>query len=176
MVATKDSQYTYNKMGGQQEGEVSALLRPHLAREYAALDASGKARFREHIKLAAQLGGGSDMDAFVTLFGDKAGSETIAGQKCDVYRMNKTSACVVPGAPMVMLRWVDPSQGTTLVAKKVSLNGPLPGQCPGRRRVAGDGCGAGPGDWRSGVRLDGSVGRERLRGGQLRTIPIGAGH
>ena len=58
VVATKDSQYTYNKMGGQQEGEVSAALRPHLAREYAALDASGKARFRENIKLATQLGGG----------------------------------------------------------------------------------------------------------------------
>ena len=27
---------------------------------------------------------------------------------------------------MVMLRWVDPSQGVTLVAKKVTLNGPLP--------------------------------------------------
>ena len=105
---------------------MSATLRPHLAREYAALDAAGKTRFRENIKLATQLGGGSDADAFVTLFGEKAGSETIAGQKCDVYKMNKTSACVVPGAPMVMLRWVDPSQGTTLVAKKVTLNGPLP--------------------------------------------------
>ena len=35
VVATKDSQYTYNKMGGQEAGEVSAFLRPHLAREYA---------------------------------------------------------------------------------------------------------------------------------------------
>ena len=126
VVTTKDSQYTYNKMGGQQTGEVSATLRPHLAREYAALDASGKARFRENIKLATELGGGSDADAYVTLFGEKAGSETIAGQKCDVYKLNKTSACVVQGAPMVMLRWVDPSQGATLIAKKVTLNGPLP--------------------------------------------------
>src|SRR4051794_8492940 len=126
VLATRDSQYTYNKMGGQQEGEVSATLRPHLAREYAALDASGKARFRENIKLATELGGGSDADAFVTLFGEKAGSETIAGHKCDVYKMKKGSACVMPGAPMVMLRWVDPSQGLTLVAKKVTLNGPLP--------------------------------------------------
>ncbi len=126
VVATKDSQYTYNKMGGQQEGEVSALLRPHLAREYAALDASGKARFRENIRLATELGGGSDADAYVTLFGEQAGSETIAGQKCNVYKMKKGSACVMPGAPMVMLRWVDPSQGVTLVAKKVTLNGPLP--------------------------------------------------
>ncbi len=66
VVATKDSQYTYNKMGGQEAGEVSALLRPHLAREYAALDASGKARFRENLRLATELGGGSDADAYVT--------------------------------------------------------------------------------------------------------------
>ena len=32
----------------------------------------------------------------------------------------------MPGAPMVMLRWVDPSQGMTMVAKKVTLNGPMP--------------------------------------------------
>ena len=32
---------------------------------------SGKARFRENIKLATQLGGGSDADAFVTLFGEQ---------------------------------------------------------------------------------------------------------
>ncbi len=126
VVTTRDSQYTYNKMGGQQSGEVSAALRPHLAREYAALDASGKARFRENIKLATQLGGGSDADAFITLFGEKTGSETIAGHKCDVYKAKEGSACVMPGAPMVMLRWVDPSQGMTMVAKKVTLNGPMP--------------------------------------------------
>ncbi|MFL5448466.1 MAG: hypothetical protein ACJ8A6_05360 [Gemmatimonadales bacterium] len=126
VVTTRDSQYTYNKMGGQEAGEVSAALRPHLAREYAALDGSAKTRFRQNIKLATQLDQGSDADAFVTLFGEKGGSETIAGQKCDVYTVNKTSACVMPGAPMVMLRWVDPSQGVTLVAKKVTLNGPMP--------------------------------------------------
>ena len=126
VVTTRDSQYSYNRMGGQQEGQVSALLRPHLAREYAALDGAGKSRFRQNLKLATELGGGSDADAFVTLFGEKTGSETIAGHKCDVYKMKKSSACVMPGAPMVMLRWVDPSQGMTLVAKKVTLNGPLP--------------------------------------------------
>jgi len=70
-----------------------------LAREYAALGAAAKARFRENVKLATELGGGSDADAFVTLFGEKAGSETIAGQKCDVYKMKKGSACVMPGNP-----------------------------------------------------------------------------
>jgi hypothetical protein len=124
-VSTRDSQYTYTQMAAGREGEASATLRPHLAREYAALDAAAKARFRENVKLATELGGGSDADAFVTLFGEKAGSETIAGQKCDVYKMKKGSACVMPGAPMVMLRWVDPSQGVTLVAKKVTLNGTI---------------------------------------------------
>jgi hypothetical protein len=126
-VTTGDSQYTYSRMGSQRgEGEVSATLRPHLAREYAALDGSAKGRFRENVKLAADLGGSSDADAFVTLFGEKAGSETIAGQKCDVYRTEKTSACVLPGAPMVMLRWFDSKQGVTMVAKKVTLNGSIP--------------------------------------------------
>jgi hypothetical protein len=126
-VMTKDSQYTYNRMGSQgSEGEVSATLRPHLAREYAALDAAAKTRFRQNVKLATEMGGGSDADAFVTLFVEKTGSETIAGHKCDVYRWKKSSACVIPGAPMVMLRWMDPSQGVTLVAKKVTLNGPIP--------------------------------------------------
>ena len=105
---------------------MSATLRPHLAREYAALDGPGKTRFRQNLKLATELGGASDADAFITLFGEKAGSETIAGQKCDVYRWKKSSACVIPGAPMVMLRWVDAKQGMTLQAKKVTLNGPIP--------------------------------------------------
>jgi hypothetical protein len=127
MVATRDSQYTYTQLGSQPgEGQVSPLLRPHLAREYAALDGAGKSRFRQNLKLATELDGGSDADAFVTLFGEKTGSETIAGHKCDVYKMKKSSACVVPDAPMVMLRWADPRQGTTLVAKKVTLNGSIP--------------------------------------------------
>jgi hypothetical protein len=127
VVATRDSQYKYNRLGSQRgEGEVSALLRPHLAKDYAALDAAGKARFRENLKLGTELGQGSDADAFVTLFGEKSGSETIAGHKCDVYKMKGSSACVVPGAPMVMLRWVDAKEGVTLTAKKVTLNGPLP--------------------------------------------------
>jgi hypothetical protein len=127
VIMTRDSQYTYNRMKSQPgEGEASATLRPHLAREYAALDRAGKARFRDNVKLAAELGGGSDADAFITLFGEKTGSETIAGHKCDVYQWKKSSACVIPGAPMVMLRWVDPSQGATLVAKRVILNGPMP--------------------------------------------------
>ena len=46
-VMTRDSHYKYNAMGKQPgEWEVSPTLRPHLAREYAALDAAGKARFR----------------------------------------------------------------------------------------------------------------------------------
>jgi hypothetical protein len=32
----------------------------------------------------------------------------------------------MPNAPMVMLRWQDGSQGLNLVARKVTLNGPLP--------------------------------------------------
>src|SRR4051812_5293040 len=126
-ISTKDSQYTYNRMGSQgSEAKVSPTLRPHLAREYAALDAAAKTRFRQNVRLATEMGGGSDADAFVTLFGEKTGSETIAGHKCDVYRWKKNSACVIPGAPMVMLRWNDPSQNLTLVAKKVTLNGSMP--------------------------------------------------
>jgi hypothetical protein len=126
-VTTRDSQYTYTQMGSDKgEAEVSPIIRSHLAREYAALDGAGKARFRQNVRLATELGGETDADAFITLFGDKSGSETIAGHKCDVYRWKKSSACVMPGAPMVMLRWVDPSQGLTLQAKKVTLNGPMP--------------------------------------------------
>lgn len=128
VVTTKDSQYTYNAMGSAAaEGEVSPTLRPHLAREYAALDAAKKTRFRENVKLAAAASGSSDADAFMTLIGEKTGaSETIAGHKCDVYRTKTSTACVVPHAPMVMLRWQDAKQGVNLVAKRVTLNGPLP--------------------------------------------------
>ena len=127
VVATKDSQYTYHSLGsGGAEGEVSPTLRPHLARAYASLDAAAKARFRQNAKLATEASGSSDADAFITLIGEKSGTETIAGHKCDVYRTRKSSACVIPHAPMVMLRWQDGSQGLNLVAKKVTLNGPLP--------------------------------------------------
>jgi hypothetical protein len=129
-VTTKDSQYTYNRMGSQKgEGEVSATLRPYLAREYAALNAAGKARFKENMKLVAQsseFGSGSDADAFITLTGDKAGTETIGGYKCDVYKRDDVAACVLPQAPMVMLRWSNQQDGVSMVARKITLNGPIP--------------------------------------------------
>jgi hypothetical protein len=127
VVATKDSQYTYHSLGSAgAEGEVSPTLRGHLARAYATLDAGAKARFRQNAKLAVEASGSSDADAFITLIGEKSGTETIAGHKCDVYRTRKSSACVIPGAPMVMLRWQDGNQGLNLVAKKVTFNGPIP--------------------------------------------------
>ncbi len=125
-VTTRDSQYTYTSMAGQKSAEASPLLRPHLAREYASLSASGKDRFRQNLKLAIAAGGSSDVDMFITLVGDKMGSETIAGHKCDVYKVKKSTACVVPGAPAVFLRWTSQEQGTDMVAKKVTLNGPIP--------------------------------------------------
>jgi hypothetical protein len=128
-VSTRDSVYKYNSMSSQSgEGEVSPALRFHLAREYAALDAAGKSRFKQNLKLGTSdnSSASDDMDMFITLTGDKVGSETIAGHKCDVYKLKKTSACIIPGAPMVMLRWDDQREGTTLVARKVTLNGPIP--------------------------------------------------
>lgn len=126
-VTTKDSQYTYNTLGSAPgDGEVSPILRPYIAKEYAGLDGAAKARFKENVKLAAQMGGSSDADAFVTLMGERTGSETVAGHKCDVYRTSKSTACVLPGAPMVMLRWTNAKDGVTMVAKKVTLNGPIP--------------------------------------------------
>jgi hypothetical protein len=129
VVTTRDSQYKYTSMSGEREGEVSPTLRPHLAREYAALNAAGKTRFRENLQLMTQsdqMGSSSDADLFITISGEKAGSETIAGHKCDVYKRDNVNACVVPGAPMVMLRWEDPKEGVTMVARKVTLNGPIP--------------------------------------------------
>jgi hypothetical protein len=126
VLSTPDSQYTYSNMGGEQEGQVSPLLRPHLARAYAGLDAAAKARFRENVKLATVSTGATDTDGLITLVGNKSGSETIAGHKCDVYKTGTSSACVVPQAPMVMLRWQDNKQGLNLIAKRVVLNGPLP--------------------------------------------------
>jgi hypothetical protein len=129
-VTTRDSQYSYNQMGSEgTQGEVSATLRPHLAREYAALNASGKARFRENVKLvtkAEELGSNDDPGSLITLTGDKTGSETIGGHKCDVYKHGKVTACVMPQAPMVMLRWNDENQGLNMVARKITLNGPVP--------------------------------------------------
>ena len=129
-VTTRDSQYTYNAMGAQPgDAQVSPTLRSHLAREYAALDAGGKARFRENVKLVTKtsdFGSPDETDAFITLTGEKTGSETVAGHRCDVYRRDKVTACVLPQAPMVMLRWTDAKDGVSLVARKVTLNGPVP--------------------------------------------------
>jgi hypothetical protein len=126
VVTSRDSQYTYTGMGGQGEGAVSPTLRPYLEREYAALDRVGKGRFRQNLKLAAEASGSSDADRFPWLTGEKAGSETVAGYKCDVYKSEKSSACVLPQAPAVMLRWNSEKDGVNLVAKKVTLNGPIP--------------------------------------------------
>lgn len=125
-VTTRDSQYTVTSMTGQRSAEASPLMRPHLAREYAALDAAAKSRFRQNLKLAVETGGSSDADMYMTLIGDKVGAEAVAGHKCDVYKTKKATACVLPQAPGVMLRWADDKQGVNVVAKKVTLNGPIP--------------------------------------------------
>jgi hypothetical protein len=131
MVTTRDSQYTYTVMGKEREGKVSPQLRPHLAREYAALNAAGKARFKENVKLltnsgSSGMGSSSDANSLITLTGQKMGSETIGGHKCDVYKREEVTACVVPGAPLVALRWSDAEQGLSMVAKTIKLNTPLP--------------------------------------------------
>jgi hypothetical protein len=127
VVATRDSQYKYTRMGSQRgEGEVSPLLRPYLAREYAVLNAAGKARFKENVKLITTSGTSDGDTDLITLTGKKTGSETVAGHKCDVYQQEHVTACVVPGAPMVMLRWKDEKQGVNIVARKITLNQAIP--------------------------------------------------
>ena len=130
VVTTRDSQYTYTVMGKDREGKVSPQLRPHLAREYAALSAAGKARFKENVKLltskSSSMGSGSDVNSLITITGQKLGSETIGGHKCDVYKREKITACVVPDAPLVALRWSDEEQRMSMVAKTIKLNSPLP--------------------------------------------------
>ncbi len=131
VVTTRDSQYKYTRMGSQPgEGEVSPLLRPHLAREYAALNAAGKARFKENVKLitssSSGTGSSSDADELIMLTGEKTGSETIGGHKCDLYKRATVTACVMPQAPMVVLRWMDEKQGINIVAKKITLNRAIP--------------------------------------------------
>jgi hypothetical protein len=111
---------------GPADAEVAPLLRPHLAREYAALGSQAKARFLENARMLADNGESSDIDEFITLFGKKTGSETVGGHRCDVYQIGQKTACVLPGAPLVMLRWTDPRQGLTMVAKKVTLNATVP--------------------------------------------------
>jgi hypothetical protein len=127
VITTRDSQYSYNTLGaGAVSGEVSPTLRPHLARAYAGLDAAAKQRFRQNVKLAVQASGSSDDDRFITLIGEKTGSETIAGHRCDVYKTKQSVACVLPQSPTVMLRWKNDKDGTDMVARKVTLNGPIP--------------------------------------------------
>ena len=130
MVTTRDSQYTYTVLGKDREGKVSPQLRPHLAREYAALSAAGKARFKENVKLVTNgtsgMGSDSDANSLITITGKKLGSETIGGHKCDVYQREKVTACVVPDAPLVVLRWSDEEQGINMVAKTIKINSPLP--------------------------------------------------
>jgi hypothetical protein len=125
-ITTRDSQYTYNSLAGEGSAEVSPTLRPHLARAYAGLNAAAKARFQQNAKLAVETSGSSDNDRFITLIGQKVGSETIAGHRCDVYKTKQSSACVLPQSPMVMLRWKNDKDGTDMVARKVTLNGPIP--------------------------------------------------
>jgi hypothetical protein len=130
VVSAGDSQFTYNRLGSERGGgEVSRILRPHLAREYAGLDAAGKARFKENLKLANQLslsGASEAIEELHTLVGEKKGSETIGGHTCDVYQTKKATVCVLRGAPGVYLRWTDEERGSNVVAKKISLNQSVP--------------------------------------------------
>lgn len=126
MATNKDSQYTYMKMGGTTSGDVSVILRPHLAREYAALNAGGKSRFKENLRLLTQTSSSGIDEEYITILGDKKGSETVAGHKCDIYQHGKTTLCVMPNAPGVVLRSSNTEDGMDMVAKKVTLNGPVP--------------------------------------------------
>lgn len=80
----------------------------------------------QNIKLAVEKGGSSDVDMYMTLVGDKVGSETVAGHKCDVYKTKEATVCVMPQAPGVMPRWANEKNGVNLMARKVTLNGPIP--------------------------------------------------
>lgn len=131
MVETRDSQYTWTATGSDRGGGMAGpTLRPHLAREYMALDAAGKARFRKNLKLLASSAAGAegwkDVEQYTSTLGDKAGSETVAGQRCDVYRTAQAQTCVLPQAPRIFLRSADKEQQVDYVAKHVTLNGPLP--------------------------------------------------
>lgn len=125
-VETADSVYRYSTLGaGPADAEASPSLRGHLVRAYESLDAASKARLQENLKLAAHDSEGDDFDRLIAFTGRKTGSETIAGQRCDVYTLGGVTACVLPQAPTVPLRWSD-KKGNDMVASKVTLNGPMP--------------------------------------------------
>lgn len=118
VVENRDSVYKLT----DDEGEVAPSLRQFLSKEFEALDRAGKERVLANLKLTGQL----DADEITPAFrGKKIGTETVAGHRCDVYQAGKETACVLPDAPSIPLKATD-EQGLTWVAKKVSLNRPLP--------------------------------------------------
>jgi hypothetical protein len=118
-VENRDSMYKWT----DGDGSVNRSLRSFLAKEYDALDGAAKARLRENLKLTDAV----EDDAFgmPSFLGEKTGSQTIAGHRCDVYRAGKTTTCVLSQAVMIPLSMTD-EQGLTWVATKVTLNGALP--------------------------------------------------
>lgn len=130
VVTAGDSQFTYTQSGSERgEGDLSRILRPHLAREYAALDGAGKARFTENLRLANQLslsGAAEAVEELYTLVGEKKGSESIGGHTCDVYQTKKGTFCLMHGASGLVLRVNDEEHGYLAIAKKISLNQPVP--------------------------------------------------
>ncbi|MFL5402482.1 MAG: hypothetical protein ACJ8BF_06655 [Gemmatimonadales bacterium] len=117
VVENRDSVYRLT----DDEGEVSLNFRPLLAKEFEALDPAGKQRVLANLKLAQRF---DEDELALPLIGEKIGTQTIAGQRCDEYRAGKRVACVLPDAPAIPLRMTD-TQGLTWVAKKVTLNAPL---------------------------------------------------
>ncbi len=125
-VETADSVYRYNALGaGPAEAEASPSIRGHLVRAYDALDATSKARLLQNLRLAAHGSDDEDFDRLIAFTGKKTGSETIAGQRYDVYTLGGVTACVLPQAPTLPLRWSDKG-GNEMVASKVTLNGRMP--------------------------------------------------
>lgn len=111
----------YLQSGGPGEAELS--LRRHLAAAYEKLSAAERRRLRENAKLFQETGeqGASELDV---LTAERTGTETIAGQTCEVRRTGGQTVCVLPGSPGVALR--GPVGGLELVARSVTLNGAVP--------------------------------------------------
>lgn len=111
----------YRQSGGP--GEAEASLRRHLAAAYEQLSTSERERLRENAELFERSGeaGASELELLLT---EPAGTETIAGQTCQVIRTGDQTVCTLPGSPGIALR--GPVAGLQLVARSVTLNGPVP--------------------------------------------------
>jgi hypothetical protein len=124
-VWSASSAETESSDNGGDTVTVEPSFRALLAREFDALGAAAREKVLANVRILGEVAA-DELDAAPYATGEKTGSATIAGQRCDVFTTGEASYCLLSGAPAVMLRFAAAEGGYETSATEVRFNVAVP--------------------------------------------------